>query len=279
VQDEGTFTSFDFPSGETDAQASNNAGQIVGIYDLSAGAPLHGYVKKGAQYASIDVQGASDTGAYGINDSGLVSGVYKKAGSVALHGFAYSGGTYFPIDLPGAAETFIGGLNNLNQFAGWSRQGQSAHGLVVLDNRFRSFDVSFSGVTSTKARAINDAGQVLGIYTSPDCPGGCGFLAVPRTGVVPCDQVVTMTYIGGTLTIKNALSTATPATFATWLFYQNTSAQLWSISIPAVSGVPVVYSIPSVPPLGKITMLSMLTTTSGVAVCADLALVDTGGAP
>ncbi len=276
ILDGATFTSFDFPGAETDAQASNSSGQIVGIYDFFAGGAVKGYVKTLDQYTSISAPGAADTGAYGINDAGFVSGSYKNPGSALFHGFAYAAGSYLPIDVPGAIETFTGGINNLNVIAGWSRQGPRAHGLIVSENRYRLFDAAFPGVTGTWPRAINDLGHVAGVYSSPDCPSRCGFLAVPAAGVAPCDQVVTMNYSGGTLTLNYTLSSAAPSTFASWLFFQNQSAQLWSIPVPAISSVPVTYPLAGFPQIGRVVLLSMLSTAANGTICADVAVVETG---
>lgn len=280
VLDGGNFSSFDFPGNETDAQSINSSGQIVGVYDQTLGAPPHGYFKDGDQFTSIDFPGAEKTGAYGINDAGVVSGSYTLPGSDAPHGFALIGGEFIKVEFPGATETFVGGLNNLGTVVGWSTQPGGTHGFRRTALSYRAFRAELLGTTRTKARAINDYGHVVGIYFSSECPSGCGFLAMPKSGASTCEQDFRLDYANGTLTFRWALTSSRPLTFSSWLKIQSTWYRVFATSIGAVPSTWNL-SLPllATPALGKVTGLSMLTTPDGVTMCADLALADTSAAP
>jgi hypothetical protein len=162
---------------------------------------------------------------------------------------------------------------------GRQRQGNTFRGFVFRNmSSFRSLEVDFPGASFTSAYGINDAGRIVGTYVSPDCPYGCGFLATPQATVPPqCDQTVTLTYSGSTLTLGFTLRTAAPATWKVLLAVQNVPLQLWSISVPAL-GAPGSLSvpIPNVPKLGTVYALSTLATSAAGIVCADVASVNTG---
>ncbi|HLJ98001.1 MAG TPA: hypothetical protein VKU02_32875, partial [Gemmataceae bacterium] len=76
----GSYTTLNFPgSTETEANAINNAGQIVGFYYDAAGR-LHGFLLSDGTYTTVDVPGAGTTLALGLNDAGLVVGYYEMNG-------------------------------------------------------------------------------------------------------------------------------------------------------------------------------------------------------
>ncbi len=280
VLDNGNFSSFDFPDNETDAQSINSQGQMVGVYDQFLGAPVHGYLKDGETFTTIDMPGAGNTGAYGINDSGVISGTYTLPGSEAPHGFAIVGGQFIKIEFPGTTETFVGGLNNLGTVVGWATHAGGSHGFRRTNLSYRTFRTELPGATRTKGRAINDNGHIVGTYYSSDCPSGCGYVAMPRAGANTCDQDFRMEYANGTLTLRYGLTTSTTLTLSTWLNIRGTWYRLFSKLLPALPSTTNL-SLPAsgAAGLGSVTGLSMLTTGDGVTLCADLAQINTGTVP
>jgi probable HAF family extracellular repeat protein len=274
----GNFTSYDFPNQESDGRSINGAGRIVGIYNSGTGTPDTGYLKVDDSYESISAPGAQYTYALGINDAGRISGSYVGADGV-LRGFVNVGASFGVINFPGATQTFVGGINNLDTIVGWSQNGVNPpHGFVVSGTRLRAFDVALPGVVVNYPQAVNDGGQVVGNYSSPDCPNGCGFLATPQIGGLPsCDQALSLEYTAGTLTIKFAgLTTSMPLTWTVSLFALNTPLPLWSAPLPAVSpaltfGVPFAF-----PAVGPVVGVSTLSRSTGDVICADFATVNTG---
>src|SRR5581483_3518179 len=131
------------------------------------------------------------------------------------------------IDFPLASSTAVNAINNRAELVGFSVQAGAAHGFVYSQNRFRTVDVPFAGTTSTQARSINDSGQVVGVYTSADCPTGCGFLAAPQPGTPPCTQTFGLGYSNRTLNLNFTIGSAAAGTWNTWLAVQNTAFKLW----------------------------------------------------
>ena len=274
ILDQGTFTSFDYPGMETDARGINSSGQIAGVYNAGGSTAPHSFVKTGNSYAPIDFPGAAGTEAWGINDAGTVSGNYFDSVG-GLHGFIYAGGIYTAVNFPGASLTRLTRVNNLNQAVGWHSQGDRTLGFVMSGTSYRS--VSYNDADSTIAAGINDSGRVVGRFTGPDCPAGCGFLATPRAGTPPCDQHVTVGYSGSVLTVGFNLTTALPTTWSTFLFVQNALVPLWSVSIPAISPA-ASFSVPiaGFPHVGTVYGVTLLSTATSGVLCADFGVVNTG---
>jgi len=272
------FATFDFPNRETDGRAVNAAGHVVGIYNTGFGTANSGYLKVGETYTSIDVPGAQHTYVFGINDAGKITGSYV-AGDGSLRGFLRVGAAYSAISFPGATQTFAGGVNNSDTIVGWNRKGSNArHGYVLAGTRLRAFDVDFPGVASTEPVSINDAGQIVGNYFSPDCPNGCGFLATPRTGVLPsCDQKLTLQYTPGTLKMSFSLRTSTPYSWSVSVVALGATLPLWSGSLPAISPT-LSFDVPfAFPAVGPVVGVSLLLNGAGEVVCSDFATINTGG--
>jgi probable HAF family extracellular repeat protein len=275
----GSFSTVDFPGQETDGRAINSSGTIVGIYDAAFGQPDHGWSKIGDTFESIDVDGARHTYVFGINDAGRISGTYADSNG-RLHGWRRTGSTFSFIDFPGAYNTLVGGTNNSDTVVGWADLATKRSGFVLSGLSFRVFDAAFPGVTATMPGAINDSGQIVGRYYSPDCPGSCAFLATPAPSAPKvCDQSMTLDYANNTLTNHFSIATSTPLQWSVYLVALNTPIQLWTTPIPVVSPT-LNFSVPlaGFPSVGPVFGLSILATPSGDAVCADFAYKNTGSA-
>ncbi len=275
ITDGSNPTSYQYLGQQTDGRAVNTAGHIVGEWDNGA-APERGYVKAGETYIGFDVPGAQQTYALGINDAGSISGSFLAADG-NVHGFAFTGGQLKQIDALGATQTFVGGMNNANAVVGYTLTGPVTHGFVMNGSRFRAFDVDFPGAFITKPWAINNKGQIVGSYTSATC-ALCGFIATPRTDVPPaCDQSLTLGYSAGTLRLGfSNFQASTPLTWSMWLFAMNTAVPLWSSAVSNIS--PTSFQVPlSVPSIGNVVGVSVLSGSDGSPVCVDYASVSTSG--
>jgi probable HAF family extracellular repeat protein len=275
--EDGNFSSFDFPNRETDARAINGVGRIVGIYNSGPGTPDTGYLKIDDSYESISVSGATHTYALGINDASKIVGSYAGADGV-LRGFMQNGPTLSTINFPLATQTFVGGINNADAMIGWSQKGSNApRGFLMSGSRMRAFDVNLPGAVNGQPQALNDPGQVVGNYFSPECPLSCGFLATPQIGGVPaCDQTLSLQYFAGTLTMRFVgLKTSAPFAWRVSLLALNTAVPLWSVALPAVPS-PASRDVPfSFPAVGWVFGVSILSNAAGEAICADFAVVNT----
>jgi probable HAF family extracellular repeat protein len=272
-----TWSEFDFPGNETDGRAINSNGDIVGIYNAGFGTPDHGFLKVGENYTSIDYPGASLTYVFGLNDSGWVTGTYRDALGL-LKGFVYKDGAYSSVTYPTATETYIGGINNANTMVGWKVEGGKVNGFVMTGNRFRPVIATFANAANTRARAINDFGQIIGTYTSPECSVGCSFIATPTPSVLPsCDQTLAMSYTNGTLNTSFTLSTGVTTTWTTWLVYGGVPYRLWALPLGVVRPAQTV-SVPiQLAPIGTAVLASYLSTSANGTICADFASIPLAG--
>lgn len=116
---------------------------------------------------------------YGINDLGQVVGAFAVptglGGGTGLYGFLYGAGNYTTIGAGYVEGTYLFGINNLgeevgqyNDFSGLPHSFVStAAGLVELndpDSLSHAYNGTWYGQYSTFAKAINDAGQIVGSF-------------------------------------------------------------------------------------------------------------------
>lgn len=273
----GAWNLYDFPGNETDGRAINAFGHIAGIYNAGYGTPDHGFMKVGDVYTSIDYPGASVTYVFGLNDAGYVTGTYRDVQGM-LRGFTYYQGVFASLTYPGATETYLGGINNSNTAVGWKVEGGKVHSFAVNGGSYRPVIVPFATAANTKARAINDLGQVVGTYTSSDCPVGCAFLATPApTLTAMCQQTVGMTYANGTLDMRFTLRTSVATTWRSYLVSQGIPYLLWTLPLPAINPQTTVSVPVQLPPIGSVLLASVLSTPTHGSICVDMTTLNTGG--
>jgi uncharacterized membrane protein len=102
---------------ETGADSINDAGAIVGTYDINMMTGPHSLFYQNGIYMSIDVPGANFTAAGSINDSGVVAD-YNENATGAIHGFLYFNGKFTTVVMPGALNTNLFGLNDAGVIVG-----------------------------------------------------------------------------------------------------------------------------------------------------------------
>jgi probable HAF family extracellular repeat protein len=111
LDDHGMFTTLEYPGAvSTGANSINNAGTIVGVYDINLTGP-HSFLYQNGVYTNIDFPGADITVAGSINNSGVVAGYYEDSMG-AIHGFLYLNGKFETVNVPGALNTNLFGLSD-----------------------------------------------------------------------------------------------------------------------------------------------------------------------
>ncbi len=118
----GVFTQLDFPGAdETTAFGINNAGAIVGVYEIHGQTTtVHGFLYKNGAYMDLNFPGANWSEAAGINDAGIVVGWYQDP-NLGGFGFMYYNGQWAQINARSSGATAITGINNHNDLVGnWS---------------------------------------------------------------------------------------------------------------------------------------------------------------
>ncbi|MGI4790272.1 MAG: hypothetical protein ACRYFS_15650 [Janthinobacterium lividum] len=174
----------------TEAWGINDAGEIVGFYDDSAG--THGFTETpGGGFSTLPDPGAlGGTGALGINNAGQIVGGYGDGTS--SYGFVYTPGVGFQkISDPSVVSADGGyttgyGINNSGQVVGIYQANSTAKIQSFLDTPSTNGTSFFAGLSDpnatgdTIAKGINDSGQVVGHYSV----GGFsyGFLLAPGGG-------------------------------------------------------------------------------------------------
>ena len=170
VYAKGRFLRFRYPgSTETKAFDINDRDEIVGWHRDSSGM-IHGFVKAGNTFRSIDHPNASGWGTVitGLNNRGTLVGSYGDGYTV--RGFVCNGGKFTPIEYPGVDYTEPFGINNNGTVVGFYWDGLAPHGFVYERGRFKSLDVP--GALSTQLYGINEKGQIVGAYLDGDGNSG-----------------------------------------------------------------------------------------------------------
>jgi len=110
----GTFVQLDFPGSQlTEAFAINDAGVIVGDYQINSTSP-HAFIYQNGGYTNIDYPGTNGGFASAINNSGVVAGVFHDL-SGGIHGYLYEAGRFTQIDDPAGLGTALSAIND-NQY-------------------------------------------------------------------------------------------------------------------------------------------------------------------
>ncbi|MHC5825932.1 MAG: hypothetical protein ACYT04_61280, partial [Nostoc sp.] len=133
----GNYTTLNDPSGitgGTNPVGINDHGEIVGTY----------YVPNG----NIDNGGYYDPSPYGNVD-----------------GFIYQGGNYTTLNYPNAFYTYLSGINNHGEIVGYYYSFDSNdNSLSAASFIYQNGNYTVLNDPSAEALAINDRGQIAGIY-------------------------------------------------------------------------------------------------------------------
>jgi|SRR5580704_156390 probable HAF family extracellular repeat protein len=117
IETNGVFTTLNYPGAQaTTAAAINNAGAVVGFYDINNTGP-HAFLYQNGTFTNIDYPGSNYTAATAINNGGVVAGYFSST-TTGLHGFTYQNGKFTQIDKPKATGTAVTGINDRNDLVG-----------------------------------------------------------------------------------------------------------------------------------------------------------------
>jgi hypothetical protein len=167
----------------------NDEGQIVGYFGSGmAGHPNKGYVIPPFSHSFIDENfpGSVQTQVTGENNRGVTVGFQSNTnmgvGMDANFGWVDVNGHFRPADDPttspaGTPVDQLLGVNDSDIAVGFYTDANgNNHGYEYNINRNTFSQINVSGVTSLTAAAINDLGQVAGVYTNPATGNTDGFL-------------------------------------------------------------------------------------------------------
>ncbi|MGD0871898.1 MAG: hypothetical protein ABSB88_20300 [Bryobacteraceae bacterium] len=194
----GTFTTIDYglPPAQTNLNAINSRGDIVGTVQFDTTLPgggYHSFIIRGGVFENADFPGHLNTVAAGITDAGEVVGcIHDQDTSTTMFGFILSHGVYTALDgnsppLPAKSASMNNGATpDGGVITGlWTDlKAGITHGylLSTRDGVFTPFDPP--GSVFTMAWGINAAGQAVGFYDDEN--GEHGFL-LSRGSFTPID--------------------------------------------------------------------------------------------
>jgi probable HAF family extracellular repeat protein len=183
----GTFTDFVDPSavqdgGYTRAVSINDSGQVTGYY--YNGQSYEGFIYNNGTFTDL-IDGNGSTTPLSINDSGQVVGYYSNGQTT--EGFIYSNGTFTNLIDPSQAlggSTTAEAINSSGQVVGVYSASQVSvnsnmtnEGFIYSNGTFTNLiDPSQGPNGGTVPEAINDSGQVTGVYYQSQTGNDEGFL-------------------------------------------------------------------------------------------------------
>ena len=138
-------------TGYTVAQGINDAGQVVGSYNVGQ----QGFLLSGGSYSDV---GPASSVATGINNAGAIVG-YSTSGSGTS--YLIAGGSTTPFTVTGNP-TFAQGINSGGTIAGYYDDSLGSHGFVGTVGNFTSLDDPAGLAGSTEATGVNAGGTVVG---------------------------------------------------------------------------------------------------------------------
>lgn len=162
---------------ESWATGINNAGQVVGYFDVP-GRATHAFITghNGVGMRDLGTFGEVESWASGINDSGQVAGYFYR--SEGIHAFITSAEGVGMKDLGtltfGRDNSWAHGINDEGQVVGWSdTSGGARHAFITAPNGESMADLNSlvylpRGVILTEAVGVNNLGQVLAVSIVPE---------------------------------------------------------------------------------------------------------------
>lgn len=158
-----TYTTVNFPGAIlTQCHSINNSGWLAGQYTDAAGL-THGFTQVSGAFNSIDFPGAVLTQVQSINSSRGLAGFYVDSSGLT-HGFVEINGTLTTLDVPGAFRTQAYGMNDTGVVVGGYTDAIGEHGFSFNGVKYSILNLGTENFTV--ATGINDAGQIIGYYSS-----------------------------------------------------------------------------------------------------------------
>jgi uncharacterized membrane protein len=127
-------------------------------------------------YTLFEVPGATGTQANSINNRGDIAGQYTLPGNLTAAFILSKHGEWETFSVSGSVVTIAYGINTRGDVVGsftLPGAGQRPRGFTRIDDVIAFFDAP--GSIETVIRSINDAGEMTGLYRTPD-GNGHGFV-------------------------------------------------------------------------------------------------------
>ena len=159
------YKKIDFPgAAQTQVFGFNDNGTVVGNFTDTQGT-VHGFLYRAGNYEAVDFPAALETGFEGINNAEQIAGYYRGTDQ-RYHGIILANSAYREISFPEALDTVAWDINNRGDVVGGFDYTDQNTVIAFLDRHdsFSSFEDPVAPPAQTQADAINDHGQIVGVY-------------------------------------------------------------------------------------------------------------------
>jgi hypothetical protein len=182
IDNAGTITMVAVPQSAT-AAGLNNAGQIVGSFDSSAGTE-EGFVYAKGVFSSFIAPGSTSTFFSGISNSGEIVGNYLNSSGDHIFVYDLATGAFSTVSVPCSGAN-AAGINSHDEIVGDCRTGGRVTGYEYdyITGQFTPIIFPLSNIQLTAVTGINDNGEVIGFYTAPE-PGILSQLTIGFAGLI-----------------------------------------------------------------------------------------------
>jgi hypothetical protein len=175
---QGDFGSENFPgAAQTQVTGLNDTGTSVGFYSTmnsmnTANDNNIGFWRADGRYHSVSFPTRNNAmpsvnQLLGVNDTGTAVGFYNDAKGNA-HGYAYNLRTrrFKVITVHGATSLTATADNNMGAVAGFYMTAKGATDAFIQFHGGKTVTIAMAGASATQAFGLNDAGEVVGTYTT-----------------------------------------------------------------------------------------------------------------
>jgi probable HAF family extracellular repeat protein len=175
---QGDFGSENFPgAAQTQVTGLNDTGITVGFFSTKNAAVVAddnniGFWREDGRYHAVSFPTRNNAmpsvnQLLGVNDTGTAVGFYNDAKGNA-HGYAYNLRTrrFKMITVRGATSLTATAINNMGTAAGFYMTAKGATDAFVQFHGGRTLTIAMPGASATQAFGLNDAGEVVGTYTT-----------------------------------------------------------------------------------------------------------------
>lgn len=163
------YSKIDFPrASQTQVFGFNDHGTIVGNYTDTQGV-AHAFVYRHGSYTTIDHSDSVENGFLGVNNDEHLAGYYIGTDQ-RYRGFVFADSVYRDVSFPGALDTVAWDINNFGDVVGGFDFTDPNTVIAFLDHHgsYSSFEDPMAPPGASQADALNDRGQIVGVYVDID---------------------------------------------------------------------------------------------------------------
>jgi len=164
----GVLTDLGTLGGSSSSANGINASSTIVGQAANANGITRAFIYKQGNMVDLGTPGSLPSSAHDINSAGVVVGIfYLDATGNFVHAFRYDHGTVQDLGTLGGRTSWGLGINNRGDIVGASEATSGAwHAILIRDGEMIDVGSYMGANTVSTARAINDAAQIVGEYTS-----------------------------------------------------------------------------------------------------------------